>query len=228
MVNKIFKDDNPTFRTIEDLKILNKFLTQRLKTIGTDKNNEPLNSSDVGEWFYNQSRCYVYDIDAMNELEIYDKVYSQDNPLPESELTDMQKEAIDKMPINVELNDEGLKIEVLTTLKKKEFNSLRMSHNIANEIETKLNYIKNKEGTLFGKVPQNYCLTITRYIQEGSTSYRICDPSNIEVSNIINAVCRKVGISDAYDSMKIFIVQNIEVKTRKEEKTVFEFKKIPL
>jgi len=230
MIKKIYNSNYPVYHSAKDVK---KFLKEAVDVFEKKKNLDVLiTKDDTCEWVLEELERLRYDYDALKEDEIYSNVLEYPVLCPEEKLLDYQKEKMESLPVEVVIKPSLLIVEIKGLLKRNDYINKHLVHNLANSIDAKINFYENenskKVSELFGS--NQYSLYVVRYIKKGRTSATVCDPSNIELSHIINTVVRRLGLSDSYQGMINYSVryESLEpesraIKKMKQESTVLLF-----
>ena len=219
MINKVFPKSTMAFRTVKDLKKGLSDYVSKLDSLPSQELNKLINMSDSATEFEYIAERFMFDKASLDEDERIISLYKSGSDNIENKLTDYHEELLSNIPIDVNIEKGRVEITIHSYLNKKDYMSAYLYHNLDNELQAKLNHIKNST-SLYGLINAKYKMELLRYVRKGLSSSRVCDPSNIEVSYLINTICLNFGLCDAYDNMVEYCVKSIEVDKKQEEKTV--------
>lgn len=219
MINKVFPKSTMAFRTVKDLKKGLSDYVSKLDSLPSQELNKLINMSDSATEFEYIAERFMFDKATLDEDEAIISLYKSGSDNIENKLTDYHEELLSSIPIDVNVEKGRVEITIHSYLNKKDYMSAYLYHNLDNELQAKLNHIKNST-SLYGLINAKYKMELLRYVRKGLSSSRVCDPSNIEVSYLINTICLNFGLCDAYDNMVEYCVKSIEVDKKQEEKTV--------
>lgn len=219
MINKVFPKSSAAFRTVKDLKKALSEYVDKLDSLSPQEQNKFINMSDSAIEFEYIANRFMFDKASLDEDEKISSLYKSGIGNIENKLTEYHEELLSNIPIDVNIDKGKVEITIYSYLNKKDYLSAYLYHNIDNELQAKLNHIKNSQ-SLYGLIDKKYKMEILRYVRKGLSSSRVCDPSNIEVSYLINTICLYFGLCDAYDNMIEYSIKSVEVDKKQDEKTV--------
>lgn len=219
MINKVFPKSTTAFRTVKDLKKGLSDYVSKLDSLPSQELNKLINMSDNATEFEYIAERFMFDRASLDEDEKIINLYKSGTGDIENKLTDYHEELLSSIPIDVNVENGRVEITIHSYLNKKDYMSAYLYHNLDNELQAKLNHIKNSK-SLYGLINAKYKMELLRYVRKGSSSSRVCDPSNIEVSYLINTICLNFGLCDAYDNMIEYSIKSVEVDKKQDEKTV--------
>lgn len=216
---KVFTKSFTTFRTVNDLKRVLADYVERLNSLPSQKQNELINMSDSASEFEYIADRFMYDKASLDEDEKYVELLNTGVSDIGNKLTEYHEQLLSGIPIDVQIEKGRVEITIHSYLNRKDYMSAYLYHNLDNMLQAKLNHIKNEQ-SLYGLIDAKYKMELLRFVRKGASSSRVCDPSNIEVSYLINTICLNFGLCDAFNNMVEYAVKSVEVDKKSDEKTV--------